>query len=83
MKTLTAEEMGFPADIKTYSLSVALKGGYPVGNAGDAYPGLQGVEPQGETETLYQTFDEGATWTPVGEFYKNQFDDWSLRWFEE
>lgn len=83
MTTLTAKEMGFPEDLRTFSLSVALKGGYPVGNAGDAHPKLQGVAPQGDSEILYQTFDGGPTWTPVGEFRKNQFDDWALEWYDK
>jgi hypothetical protein len=82
MNTLTAAEMGFPADIRTFNLSVALKGGYPVGNVGDVSPRLQNITPEGETETVYQTKDEGKTWEPVGEFYKNKFDDWSYRWHE-
>lgn len=84
MEKLTAEEMGFPKDYRNaYTLTFALKGGYPVGNPMDASPGLQNVTPQGETEPLYKSVDNGQTWWPVGEWHRNKFDDWSLRWNEE
>jgi hypothetical protein len=83
MKTLTATEMGFPQDYRTYNLSVALKGGYSVGNANDAYPDIQKVDQDKDTVTLYQTFAAGTTWTPVGEFRKNELGGWTLSWYDK